>query len=131
MNSQLASDQARLEAAKARVEWEKEVDEQCEKLQKWRLNYQKSGNRDTQGRSDFGHLIQELNAFKIKEQGKCFDLGRAGRDLLMIRGEKIDKTEEYLQVHLKGPIQKITLIYRNCPENNDYSNSWSKRRKTI
>ncbi|CBY37663.1 unnamed protein product [Oikopleura dioica] len=97
LNSQLATDQARLEAAKARVEWEKEVDEQCEKLQKWRLNYQKSGNRDTQGRSDFGHLIQELNAFKIKEQGKCFDLGRAGRDLLMIRGENIDKTEEYLQ----------------------------------
>jgi hypothetical protein len=107
------------------------VDEQCEKLQKWRLNYQKSGNRDTQGRSDFGHQIQELNAFKIKEQGKCFDLGRAGRDLLMIRGENIDKTEEYLQVDLKGAIQKITLIYRNCPENNDCSSSWLKRHKTI
>ncbi|CAG5098825.1 Oidioi.mRNA.OKI2018_I69.XSR.g16010.t1.cds [Oikopleura dioica] len=98
LNSQLASDQARLEAAKARVEWEKEVDEQCEKLQKWRLNYNKSANRETQrSGSDFGHLIQELNAFKIKEQGKCFDLGRAGRDLLMIRDENIDKTEEYLQ----------------------------------
>lgn len=96
LNSQLASDQARLEAVKARAQWEKEVDEQCEKLQKWRLNHQKTG-RDTQGRSDFGHLIQELNAFKIKEQGKCFDLGRTGRDLLIIRDEFTRKTEEYLQ----------------------------------
>lgn len=90
------------------------MDEQCEKLQKWRLNYKKSANRETQrSGSDFGHLIQELNAFKIKEQGKCFDLGRAGRDLLMIRDENIDKTEEYLQVHSSTLIQKIKLANRN------------------
>ena len=78
MNSQLASEQAFLEAVTLRSKWERDIEEQCEKLQQWRAD-----NKRLNGGKDFGQRLTSLTNFKMKEQGKCFDLARTGRELLI------------------------------------------------
>ena len=95
VNSQLASEQAHLEALSLRTKWEQEIETECEKLQKWRLQNQEQNIRST----DFGPRITQLTNFKMKEQGRCFDLARTGRELLMtLRDENSESIERCLQV---------------------------------
>lgn len=95
VNSRLASEQVRMETISRRTEWEKEIEVECEKLQEWRVN---NIDQKTLPQSDFGPKITQLNNFKIKEQGKCFDLARTGRELLiLLRDENTEQIEDYLQ----------------------------------
>ena len=67
VNSQLASEQAFLEAVSLRSKWEREIDEQCEKLQQWRAN-----NKKVNGGKDFGQRLTSLTNFKMKEHNQNF-----------------------------------------------------------
>jgi hypothetical protein len=88
-----------METISRRTEWEKEIEVECEKLQEWRVN---NIDQKTLPQSDFGPKITQLNNFKIKEQGKCFDLARTGRELLiLLRDENTEQIEDYLQVNMQ------------------------------
>ena len=95
VNSQLATEQAHLEALSLRTQWEKEIEEECEKLQQWRVV-----NSESEGvKSEFGVKITQLTNFKMKEQAKCFDLARTGRELLItLTDENCENIHHCLEV---------------------------------
>lgn len=107
VNSQLASEQAHLEALSLRTQWEQEIEAECEKLQQWRIDNQDQSVQNT----DFGPRITQLTNFKMKEQGKCFDLARTGRELLItLRDENSESIERYLQVLISSSYLPIIYV---------------------
>ena len=93
------------------------VNEELQKLQEWRLsNSQKkmteNGQKDSKA-ADFGPQITSLTNFVIKEQGKCFELARTGRELILLLREENNQDVENILTVTNKSVYFINMIFMN------------------
>ena len=60
-------------------------------------------------------MIKKLTNFVIKEQGKCFELARTGRELILLlrEDENNEGVEDLLNVRLRADPFNCKILYLN------------------
>ena len=87
-------------ALRVKSAWTRDVQHEIEKLIEWRHERAMTPETNSQ---EFGPRITQLTNFVIKEQGKCFELARTGRELIMlVRDESTDDVERHLNKLMKA-----------------------------